>query len=64
MSSCSKYKGVDFVSANGGRCWRVRIRANGKRIYLGSFEDEMEAAKIYDIAAKKYHGEYASLNFP
>ena len=61
--SRSKYKGVDFVSANGGKCWRVRIRVNGKRIYLGSFKDEIEAAKVYDIAAKKYYGEFAALNF-
>jgi len=61
--SRSQYKGVDFVSANGGRCWRVRIRVNGKRIYLGSFENEIDAAKAYDRAACKYHKEFASLNF-
>ncbi len=62
--SRSKYKGVDFISANSGRCWRARIRVNGKRIYLGSFKDEIKAAKAYDIAAKKYHCDFAVLNFP
>ncbi len=41
--SRSKYKGVDF--ANDMNRWRARIRVNGKRIYLGSFKDEIEAAR-------------------
>ena len=34
-----------------------------KRHYLGNFKDEELAAKTYDIAAKKIHGEWANLNF-
>lgn len=59
--SRSKYKGVDWASDM--KRWRARIRVNGKRIYLGSFENELDAARAYDEAAKKYHGEYADLNF-
>ena len=59
--SRSKYKGVDW--AKDMNRWRARIRVNGRRIYLGSFKNEIDAAKAYDSAAKKYHGEYASLNF-
>ena len=39
------------------------IDVDGKRYYLGSFTDEIEAAKAYDIEAKKYHKKYAKLNF-
>lgn len=54
----SKYKGV----YNKGNSYVSRISFEGKRIYLGSFKTEKEAAKIYNKAAKKYYGEYANLN--
>jgi hypothetical protein len=57
----SRYKGVDFVKATG--LWRARIVVNGKRLFLGSFTDEIDAARAYDAAARKYFGEYACLNF-
>ena len=40
------------------------MRINGKHTFLGYFYDEVEAAKAYDRAAKKYHGDFAALNFP
>jgi len=60
--SRSKYKGVDW--ATDMKRWRARIRVNGRRIYLGSFKNEIDAAHAYDKAAQEFHGEFASLNFP
>jgi hypothetical protein len=57
----SVYKGVYWHKD--GKKWRGQIKLNGKTIYLGSFDNELDAAKVYDLAALKYHGEFANLNF-
>ena len=44
--------------------WVTAIKNHGKKIYLGRFKSEIDAAHAYDEAAKKYHGEFAHLNFP
>jgi hypothetical protein len=38
------------------------ISVNNKRIHLGYFDDPKDAAKAYNAAAIKYHGEFAQLN--
>ena len=58
----SKFKGIVWHPYR--KRWQVKIRVNHKPIFLGSFHDEVEAAKAYDRAAEKYHGDFASLNFP
>jgi len=57
----SKYKGVHFDKCKNK--YRVAISCNYKRTFLGYFVNEIDAAKAYDEAAKKYHGEFAVLNF-
>ena len=56
----SKYKGVAWDKR--AKKWRTVLCYKGGRKYLGYFEDEKTAAKMYDKAAKKYHGEFAVLN--
>jgi hypothetical protein len=58
----SKYIGVS--RSKGKRKWEAQVGHNKKTIRLGSFDSEVEAAKARDRAAKKYHGEFACLNFP
>ena len=58
----SKYKGVCLNILRGK--WIAYIQVNGRRIHLGYFIIEEDAAHAYDIACVKYHGEFAHLNFP
>lgn len=57
----SGFKGV-YLCKQTNR-WRAEIRAHNRAIKIGRFDTKFEAAKAYDLAALKYHGEFASLNF-
>jgi hypothetical protein len=57
----SRYKGVTFRKDI--RKWTARIGVQGKSIWLGRYDEEGDAARAYDAAAKKYFGEFARLNF-
>jgi hypothetical protein len=57
----SKYRGVYWNKR--AKKWPSRILVNSKSILLGYFDEEEEAAKAYDRAARKYYGEFAELNF-
>jgi hypothetical protein len=58
----SKHKGIAW--SNSKNRWRARITVNSRRIHLGYFKSQRDAAKAYDRAALKYHGDFAVLNFP
>jgi hypothetical protein len=57
----SKYRGVSWNKRDNK--WTARIRYDGKGHYLGCFEDEEEAARSYDRAAKVHKRGRAQLNF-
>lgn len=56
----SKYKGVSLHKIN--KRFVSYISYKKKRIYLGSFKEEIEAAKTYNKMATELFGEYAKLN--
>ena len=59
---CTSRSGYKGVSLNEGLI-QSRIKINGNTRHLGYFKTKELAAKAYDIAAKKYQGEFANLNF-
>lgn len=58
----SDYKGVCRFKRDNN--WRAYIVKDGIQHHLGYFNSEIEAARAYDKAARKYFGEFAYLNFP
>jgi hypothetical protein len=56
----SIYKGVWFDSVK--NCWKASIRNQAKRLYIGQFETEIEAAVAYDKIAIEIQGRFAKLN--
>ncbi len=58
----SQYRGVYWNKQK--KHWRANLQFEGKWIWLGAFDSEIDAARAYDVAARKYHGDFARLNFP
>jgi hypothetical protein len=58
----SKYKGLEWDRIQ--RKWKARIQMNNRKIYIGAFDNEREAAKAYDKKARQLFKEFACLNFP
>jgi hypothetical protein len=57
----SKFRGVSYDKKRG--YWNTQVVCEGKMVFFGRFKNEFDAAKAYDEAAKKHHGEFARLNF-
>lgn len=58
LNGTSKYKGVYKQNKR----WRAVITYNRLPILLGYFNNEIDAAKAYDMKAKELFGEFARLN--
>lgn len=61
-SNTSGYKGVSFAS--GKRKYEAQIVENKRYHFLGYYDDPIDAARVYDEAARLYFGEFACVNFP
>lgn len=57
----SRYRGVSWD--NRAQKWRAGITHQGKRITIGRFTKELDAARAYDQKAKELQGSKAHLNF-
>lgn len=60
----SIYKGVFPIKLKNKTKYRASIFIDSKVTHLGHFDNEIDAAKMYDKVAIQYFGEYASINFP
>lgn len=60
ISNRSGYKGVYWVRDR--RKWKAQIKAGGRKYELGRFSDASDAARAYNEAAVRLHGEFAALN--
>jgi len=61
VNNSSGYLGVFKIKSKKEK-WKAQIVVNKKSIYLGIFKDKKDAAKAYNEAAIKYHGEFARPN--
>ncbi len=56
-NTSSKFKGVSWYPRH--KKWVAYISFKRKRIFLGYFNSEEEAAKVRDVASKEFFGEFS-----
>ena len=56
----SGFRGVYWNK--GAKKWKVDIKTNGIKKFVGTFTSKIEAAKAYNKACLEIYGQYASLN--
>lgn len=60
LNNTSGYKGVIWNKL--AKKWQSQIKYDNKLLYIGVYSNIIDAAKAYNEAAIKYHGEFANLN--
>ena len=60
FETSSKYKGVCWNKRLNK--WAAKLTVHGKQMHLGLFEDELLAARVRDVYARHYLGEFAKPN--
>lgn len=63
INNTTGYKGVNYAPRKNSMKYRVRIYINGKITDVGVCDNLIDAAKLYDMAAIQYFGEFAKTNF-
>lgn len=58
----SQFKGVSWSTTKG--YWVAHITGANRPRHIGVFTDEIEAARAYDMEARKAFGAFARTNFP
>lgn len=56
----SRFKGVSFYKRLGN--WTAQVHKDYKRIFLGYFDSEIEAARAYNAKALELYGDKVKLN--
>lgn len=59
-NNTSGYRGVSWAKRT--RKWHAQIKVNGRQQYLGYFASPIDAARVYNRAARELHGDFARLN--
>jgi hypothetical protein len=62
IGCASRFRGVTYKEKYGKWCSKLQFK--GERFWLGSFDEEIEAARAYDRKAVECDGEFARVNLP
>ena len=60
VNTTSRYKGVTWYKRD--KKWKAQIGLGDRNLHLGYFDNEGDAAKAYNTAAKTHFGEFANVN--
>lgn len=59
--TASSFRGV--MRGKAGK-WVAKLRCGDKRIHIGTFREEINAAQAYNFVADEYFGQFARFNLP